>query len=676
MSTSTFTEGIVVEIDNRLYKLLRKIDADTWQAEESRTKRISEFTALALRTLYADGQLKFYCEQAAAQLPPERNALVDFRPEQWDLAKTRRAYVTAVLDLPATESRIVRVIQEVWEKIRQPSKAPNPRTVLRWKRKYTQAARDVRSLIDQSDRKGNKSKRYASETEDFVAQAIELVYLKIERGTIQGTLDRASALVNRENKLRPDAIQLPLPTRRLVKRMINDLPAYDRYAARHGRVAATRHFRTVIAHRTTEAPLERAEMDHTQLDKMVIDDDTGMPLGRPWLTACIDDYTRNVLGIYVSFEPPSHFTVARCLKHAFLPKVRLRQDYPAIKNDWMAHGVMRELVVDNGAEFHSDSLENACYSLGVELHYSARKTPWFKGKIERWNGTINRETAHGTPGTTFQNIFEKSEYDPAKHAVVRYSVLKEIIYTWIVDVYQQRPHRTLKVPPALMWERSISPDAIPVPDDPAQLDAILGRSEVRRLTHKGIELYGLLYNSPELTILRRDLGDKFDVEIRVDAADIGKIIVFSPDKRQMFTVHSLSPKYAAGLSEWQHRVCKRYAAAQNKFEAEGWLEAKLHIAELIQNEVLHKKHRTRSRVARYNENAKSIASVKPTPTQIDDIATSVAQVKEQPQEPVNAPAAPNPGEVPEFVGAPKKTFKPVLRDRSHRVLETEEGSDA
>jgi putative transposase len=676
MSTSTFTEGAVVEIDNRLYKLQRKIDADTWQAEESRTKRISEFTALALRTLYAEGQLKFYCEQATAQLPPQRNALADFRPEQWDMAKTRRAYVTAVLDLPATESRIVRVIQEVWEKIRQPFKAPNPVTVLRWKKKYTQAGRDIRSLIDRSDRKGNKSKRYADETEALVTQAIDLVYLKVERGTIQDTLDRASALINRENKLRPEAIQLQLPTRRLVKRLINALPAYDRYAARHGRVAATRHFRTVIAHRTTEAPLERAEMDHTQLDKMVIDDDTGMPLGRPWLTGCLDDYTRNALGIHVSFEPPSHFTVARCLKHAFLPKVRLRQDYPAIKNDWMAHGVMRELVIDNGAEFHSESLENACYSLGIELHYSARKTPWFKGKIERWNGTVNRETAHGTPGTTFQNIFEKSEYDPVKHAVIRYSVLKEIINTWVADVYHQRPHRTLKIPPALMWERSISPDAIPVPDDLAKLDAILGRNEVRRLTHKGIELYGLLYNSSELTILRRDLGDKFDVEIRVDAADIGKIIVFSPDKRQMFTVHSLSPKYAAGLSEWQHRVCKRYAATQNKFDDKGWLEAKLHIAELIQDEVLHKKQRTRSRVARYNENAKPIVAAEPTTPQISYSVTSVAQIKEQPQQPVNAPPAPSPVEVPEFVEAPKKTFKPVLRDRSHWVLETEKVSNA
>jgi putative transposase len=215
-----------------------------------------------------------------------------------------------------------------------------------------------------------------------------------------------------------------------------------------------------------------------------------------------------------------------------------------------------------------------------------------------------------------------------------------------------------------------------VPDDLAKLDAILGRNEVRRLTHKGIELYGLLYNSPELTTLRRNLGDKLEVEIRVDAADIGKIIVLSPDKRQMFTVHSLSPKYAAGLSEWQHRVCKRYAAAQNKFEAEGWLEAKLRIAELIQNEVLHKKQRTRSRVARYNENAKSVVSVEPTTPQINDIATSVRQVAKQPREPVNAPAAANPVDGPQFAEAPKKTFKPVLRDRNHRFIETEDVSDA
>src|SRR5690606_5710902 len=128
-----------------------------------------------------------------------------------------------------------------------------------------------------------------------------------------------------------------------------------------------------------------------------------------------------------------------------------------------------------------------------EIHYAPRKTPWFKGKIERYFGTFNRDVAHGNPGTTFENIFEKDEYDPAKHAVIRFSTIKEAVYTWITDGYHQRNHRALGVSPSVMWNSSITPEEILVPEDPAVLNAILGRSEKRRLTHKGIGLYGLLY---------------------------------------------------------------------------------------------------------------------------------------------------------------------------------------
>src|ERR1019366_5694076 len=134
-----------------------------------------------------------------------------------------------------------------------------------------------------------------------------------------------------------------------------------------------------------------------------IDEESGLPLGRPWLTICIDDFTRCILGLFISFEPPSYLSVARCLKNAFLPKTSLQEKYPSVKNRWDAHGIMRELVVDNGREFHSKSLEAACYSVGTEIHYAPRKVAWFKGKVERVQGTLNRGVAHGTPGTTFSN---------------------------------------------------------------------------------------------------------------------------------------------------------------------------------------------------------------------------------------------------------------------------------
>src|SRR5271166_3600311 len=69
--------------------------------------------------------------------------------------------------------------------------------------------------------------------------------------------------------------------------------------------------------------------------------------------------------------------------------------YPDIRSDWPAYGVMRELVLDNGPEFHSDSLEQVCLFNGIEMHYAPRKTPWFKGKIERFFGTVNEGVLRG-----------------------------------------------------------------------------------------------------------------------------------------------------------------------------------------------------------------------------------------------------------------------------------------
>lgn len=687
MSTSAFEQGAVVEIDGRPHQLLRKIDGDLWQLEDSRTKRVSELMDSELRKLYFEGKLSFVTKPAPVSTPPKSKPIVDYSPEQWERAKVRRAYVMAVFDIPSDRRRIMPVVHETWATLRQPEVAPGASSVLRWKQKFLQAGRSITALIEQHERKGNSEPRYPKEVEEIVERAIEAKYLTQERGTIQDTVDKAIADVRRENSLRPEAIELPIPTRRLVERLIKAVPAFDRCAARYGRTVAAKRFRSVQSHRTTKAPLERAEMDHTLLDLMVVDDATSLPLGRPWLTGSIDDHTRNALGVFLSFEPPSYFTVARCVKQAVLPKVWLREEYPSIKNTWDAHGVMRELVVDNGTEFHSASLENACYSLGIEIHYAPRKTPWFKGKIERFLGTLNRAVAHGTPGTTFHSILEKEEYDPSKHAVVRYSVLKEILYTWIVDVYHQKPHRALGAPPAVMWAKNIAPDQILLPDDPARLDAILGRSEVRCLSHKGIELDGLFYNSPELTGLRRKLGEKIDVEVRVDAADIGKIIVLSPDRREMYTVSALRCDYAAGLSAWQHRVCKRYAARElNEYSPTAWLEAKERIAQMIDAEFLHKKQKTRARMARYKGDAKLLRPNKgittarqaPSPENRADPATDSTPLSEVSASITSAlsaspppPSSPGPEDLT-LPSIPRRRFEPIYRERARATIAGED----
>lgn len=619
MGTSSFQVGTPVSIDQKPYIIERKIDDSLWQLKETKTGRIIEFTQSQLEQLYVDDTLRFEeirpilnanasTKSNSAMVEGDGMAFVDYTQDEWAQAKIKRAYVVAIENFPNTEAVIQEKIDLVWEQLRQPPIKPNWTTVFRWKMKFIKANRDATIFMSNQKKRGNRESRYPTEVLDIVEIAIDTVFMVREKGTIQDAVDRAKILVIKENTLRVEGFKLPEPTRQLVKRMITDIPAYDRCIARKGRDAAANKFRNSLRHRITARPLDRAEIDHTPLPVIVIDDETGLPLGRANFTGCVDDFSRNFLGIHISFVPPSYLTVARCLKSAFLPKVDLRKDYPAIDNDWEAYGVMRTLVVDNGAEFHSESLQNACLSLGIAIEYSPRKKAWYKAKIERLLGTLNNSFAHGVPGTAFQNIFEKGDYDPVKHAVIRYSTFQLIIRKWIVDLYHQRKHRTLGAPPAVVWRKNIRPEDINLPNNLPQLDAILGRSEARKLTHKGIELDGLLYNSEELGRLRQKEGQTLDVEIRINDDDIGTIIVLSPDKKILYQVQALRQDYAKGLSSYQHKICKKFAHEKypaSEYDPSAWLTAKYDIAQIIEKEFQFGNHKTtHKKLARYVENEK------------------------------------------------------------------------
>ncbi|QKO20877.1 Mu transposase C-terminal domain-containing protein [Rhodoferax sp. BAB1] len=601
MGKHTFSANARIQLDGREHHLVRKVTATTWQIEEFTTRRITELSETDLQSLYAEGRLIFLTDyDKAVQTFKRGRRPVTLDEIEWLAAKTRRAYVLAIRGLARSKRVLARAVEQTHKLLNVSTPKPSPSSVLRWHDRYYACGEDIHSLAPGFAQSVHRKPRYPDELLSLVEQSIDEIYLKPERPSVEETLNHAITATDKENELRPKQLKLPRPTRRLLRRLIEAIPAYDRCAARHGDTYAKRKFRAVLQHHTTLAPLERAEIDHTILNLIVVDDESGLPLGRPYVTACIDNHTRCVLGIYIGFEPPSYLSVARCLRHAFLPKTDLVQHYPEIRHPWEAHGVMAILVVDNGQEFHSDALELACEAFGVEIHYTPRKTPWLKGKIERFLGTLNREVAHISPGTTFESILAREEYDPARHAVVSLSVIQEIVHRWIADVYHQRPHRILKAPPAAAWRNSIAADEIPLPDDPKRLDALLGRPDKRKLTHQGIEFDCLVYNSPEMTDLRRRYGAQLDVDIRYNDEDIGSLHVIGPDG-EIYEVPALNGDYAQGLSRWQHKIIRRYAARiLGLHDDTGWREAKRKISEIVRKRLgLGKSRKTMSRGARY-----------------------------------------------------------------------------
>ncbi|MEQ1546069.1 hypothetical protein [Methyloglobulus sp.] len=228
--------------------------------------------------------------------------------------------------------------------------------------------------------------------EQEAQQIIEEIYLKREGESIQDVYDALDRKIRTLNRNRNTPI--PTPSRATVYRYVQSYDKYVVMAARKGKQAADRHFRATGMGAEPAYILERAEVDHTPLDLLIIDDVTGLPNGRPTVTFIIDRFSRMPLGFEIGFELPSELAVMRALRHAIMPKTDVLQEYPEIENVYPAYGIKVNLVCDNGLEFHAEQLRRMCAELDIELTFCPKKQPYYKGAIERFLGTFNRQIAH------------------------------------------------------------------------------------------------------------------------------------------------------------------------------------------------------------------------------------------------------------------------------------------
>ncbi len=480
------------------------------------------------------------------------------------------------------------------------------RGVYRWLQAFEASGQDIRSLIPNWHKRGRQN--YLPKTVDeIVTAAINDLHLQRERHTIDEVYLETLLRVDEANAADGETIQLRTPSRSTIHRRIEQLDAAEKLQARLGKRAAKRALSQYGQMKQPTRPLVRIEIDHTPADIILVDADDGLPLGRPTLTSVMDVATKYPLGYYLGFEPPSYLTVCEALAHAFKPKGDVQARYGAV-HDWIAYGLPRTLVVDNGKEFQGHSLEDACLSLGIMLQYTPKMTPYFKGGIERLFNTQNSGLFHTLEGTTFANIFARGDYRSLELAKLTLHDIDSALHIFLLDYYAERFHEGLQGIPARRWEAFLADGFKPrLPANVDDIDILLGRMVQRRIFHYGVEIDSLRYNHPELAFLRTQLKKGEKVKIKYHPADISQVYIYNPFDNVYLNVPAVNQTYVQGLSLWKHSVIRAFLRRErDKVDEKGLAWAKRRIQEIVdQAKSRQKKTSRRQKIARWETGGRS-----------------------------------------------------------------------
>lgn len=578
-------------LDDAMHELRGRANAETIHLERVRDGELRVVTHRELAELICADKAKIVVDAGKGReakiiednLDREIAALPE--PSRRELGR-RHAYIRAVEEegvLTLTDRSLSGLIRHVAGLVGD-ERPPHWTTLYRWVTRLRKASGDIRALIPAIHRRGNRTRRFDSDVIRLIEEGLDQRVLKRERPPVRAAHDYVVRMIDDMNQVAAPEARLRIPSLRAMYRAIARRDDYEVTMRRFGKRIADLKYRVVGQAPKPTRPLERVEIDHTKLDLVVVDDELGQVIGRPWLTLAVDVYSRMPVGFHLGFDDPSFDTVMRCLHHAMLPKSYIRERYPEIRNEWPCYGVPETVVVDNGREFHSKDFELACHQLGVQIQHTPRKSPWMKGTVERFFGQLNQGLIHSQPGTTFSNIINRADYDPRKNGVIPFSLLVEMLHHWVTEVYSRSEHRGIADIPVDRWAAGVREYPVRLPCKASDLDIVLWRTKLKPAHHYGIEIASIVYNSEELGDLRRRHSGKLRTTIKFDPDDLSRILVLDPDRGAFFKVQAVSQDYTRGLTLWQHRVIRAEARRQRKgrldivdlARAREWLTEKAH----------------------------------------------------------------------------------------------------
>jgi len=377
------------------------------------------------------------------------------------------------------------------------------------------AARTVEVLVGRRRGRPKGTLGIEPARDSLIREFIEREYLKPSRPPLRRVIGHIAAACRQQG--------LTAPTWRTVKARLQLIDERTR-ASRRGETELVRARTATPGEYRVTRPLEVVQIDHTQVDVILVDELSREVVGRPWITLAIDLLTRMVTGFHLALDPPSRTSIGLCLLHAVYDKSAWLAERN-IDSPWPVAGLPEALHADNGADFRSRAFERACRNHGIQIKWRPVGEPHFGGHIERLIGT-QMGAVQMLPGSTFSNPVDRGSYESASAARMTLRELERWIGWEIAGNYHQRIHTALNRPPVSVWRDHEDRVRLRLPVDRLQFWVSFLPEEERNLRRDGIHFCNIRYWSDALAADVAHAKEKF--LIKYDPRDLSRIFVRRP----------------------------------------------------------------------------------------------------------------------------------------------------
>jgi len=394
------------------------------------------------------------------------------------------------------------------------------RTLQRWQQRYREAeitlGNGYLGLLPHSRSRGNRLKKLPEQAEMLMEQFILNDYETLKQKPKQ------EVYLAFERQAKQEGLAI-IPTYKTFWQRMKQRPAYEQVLKRQGKRAATQLEpwfweleRTTPKH--GDRPLEIGHLDHTELDVELVSARTGKPLGRPWASFLTDAFTRRLLAIYLTFDPPSYRSCLMLLRECV----------------WRYGRLPQIMVVDGAREFESVYFETLTTYYGCTKKTRPWAHPRYGSVCERLFGTANTQFVHDLVGNTqiMQRVRQVTKrIQPKEQAVWTLGDLYDYLSIWAFEVYDLTEHPALGQSPADAFRMGIATTGERVHmryDDDFRYLSLAGPRREKRGTAKVEQGHGVKINyvhySSKFFALPGVEGT--DVLVRYDPFDIGVAYAF------------------------------------------------------------------------------------------------------------------------------------------------------